>query len=59
MSGGVIPLTSAGAGRSSEVERSLMVRSVVGSTLHGEPIELFLISANPPKAILCAVLSVR
>ena len=33
-----------GAGRSSEVERSLIVRWVVGSILHGGgPIELFLV----------------
>ena len=35
-------LTNRGAGRSSEVERSLMVRSVVGSILHGvDPLSYF------------------
>ena len=39
LSGVVIPL---GAGRSSEVERSLMVRWVVGSILHGvDPLSYF------------------
>ena len=38
-----------GAGHSSEVERSLMVRWVVGSILHGGgPIELFLVPASAP-----------
>ena len=35
-------LTPQGAGRSSEVERSLMVRWVVGSILHGaDPLSYF------------------
>ena len=42
----------AGAGRSSEVERSLMVRWVVGSILHGVgPIELFLVPASAPRLV--------
>ena len=41
-----------GAGRSSEVERSLMVRWVVGSILHGGgPIELFLVPASAPRLV--------
>ena len=41
-----------GAGRSSEVERSLMVRWVVGSILHGGgPIELFLVRASAPRLV--------
>ena len=49
-----------GAGRSSEVERSLMVRWVVGSILHGGgPIELFLVPATGvTKAVVCVILSV-
>ena len=51
-----------GAGRSSEVERSLMVRGVVGSILHGRPIEQFLLPASAPRLVqqrpLCVVLSV-
>ena len=39
------------AGRSSEVERSLMVRWVIGSILHGGPIELFLIPASAPRLV--------
>ena len=40
-----------GAGRSSEVERLLMVRWIVGSILHGGPIELFLIPASAPQLV--------
>ena len=41
--------THRGAGRSSEVERSLVVRWVVGSILHGcGPIELFLVPVSAP-----------
>ena len=54
---------SRGAGRSSEVERSLMVRWVVGSILHGvDPLSYF--SFQPvlhdwlTKAVVCAILSV-
>ena len=32
-------------------ERSLMVRWVVGSTLHGGPIELFLVPASAPRLV--------
>ena len=32
-------------------ERSLMVRLVVGSILHGEPIELFLVPASAPQLV--------
>ena len=40
--GGFIKLFLVGAGRSSEVERSLMVRWVVGSILHGvDPLSYF------------------
>ena len=40
-------------------ERSLMVRWVVGSILHGEPTELFLVPASAPRlAVVCAILSV-
>ena len=38
-------------GRSSLVERLLMVRWVVGWIPHGGPIELFLISASAPQLI--------
>ena len=39
----LMPLIHGGAGRSSEVERSLMVRWVVGSILHGvDPLSYFL-----------------
>ena len=34
------------------VERPLMVRWVVGSILHGEPIELFLVIASVPRLVL-------
>ena len=45
-------LCNSGAGRSSEVERSLMVRWVVGSILHGGgPIELFLVPASVPRLV--------
>ena len=38
-----------GAGRRSEVERSLMVRWVVGSILHGvDPLSYFLILVSAP-----------
>ena len=48
-----------GVGRSSEVERSLMVRWVVGSILHGvDPLsyfsfqlELFLVPASAPRLV--------
>ena len=40
-----------GEGRSSEVERSLMVRWVVGSIRHGGPIELFLMKASYPRLV--------
>ena len=49
-----------GAGRSSEVERSLMVRWIVGSILHGGSTELFLIPASAPRLVQqrpCYVLS--
>ena len=39
--------TVTGAGRSSEVERSLMVQWVVGSILH----ELFLVPASAPRLV--------
>ena len=42
---------SPGAGRSSEVERSLMVRWVVRSIFHDGPIELFLIPASAPQLV--------
>ena len=52
-----------GAGRSSKVERSLMVRWVVGSILHGvDPLSYF--SFQPVlhdwcnKAVVCVILSV-
>ena len=32
-------------------ERSLMVRWVVGSILHGGPIELFLVPASVPRLV--------
>ena len=32
-------------------EHSLMVRWVVGSILHGEPIELFLVLASAPQLV--------
>ena len=41
-----------GAGRSSEVERSLMVRWIVRSILHGaDLIELFLVPASAPRLV--------
>ena len=40
------------------LERSLMVRGVVGSILHGGPIELFLVPASVTKALVCAILYV-
>ena len=40
-----------GAGRSSEVGRSLMVRWIVGSILHGGPSELFLVPASAPHLV--------
>ena len=49
-----------GAGRSSEVKRSLMVRWIVGSILHGGSTELFLIPASAPRLVQqrpCYVLS--
>ena len=39
------------AGRSSEVERLLMVRWVVGSILHGVDIELFLVPTSAPRLV--------
>ena len=52
-----------GAGRSSEVERSLMVRWVVGSILHGmDPLSNFHSSqcstTGVTKAVVCVILSV-
>ena len=35
----------------SVVERSLMVRWVVGLIIHGGPIELFLVPANAPRLV--------
>ena len=46
----LIPINT-GAGRNSEVERSLMVRWVVGSILHGGPIELLLVPASVPQLV--------
>ena len=53
-----------GAGRSSEVERSLMVRWVVGSILHGvDPLSYFSSSqcstTGVAKAVVCVILSVE
>ena len=44
----------------SVVERSVMVRWVIGSILHSGPIELFLVSATSgvTKAVVCSNLSV-
>ena len=53
-----VKLIDKGAGRSSEVERSIMVRWVVGSILHGVSIELFLVPASVIKAVVCVILSV-
>ena len=44
-------------------ERSLMVRWVVGSILHGGPIELFLVpskcfTTGVTKAVVCVIMSV-
>ena len=44
-------------------ERSLMLRWVVGSILHGGPIELFIVPASyhttgVPKAVVCVILYV-
>ena len=39
-------------------ERSLIVRWVVGSILHGGPIGLFLVPASVIKAVVCVILSV-
>ena len=52
-----------GAGRSSEVERSLMVRWVVGSILHGvDPLSYFsfqqVSTTGVTKAVVCVILSV-
>ena len=54
-----------GAGRSSEVELSLMVRWVVGSILHGvDPLRYFsfqpvlLFTTGVTKAVVCVILSV-
>ena len=52
-----------GAGRSSEVERSLMVRWVVGSILHGvDPLSFSRSSqcstTGVIKAVVCVILSV-
>ena len=50
----------AGAGRTSEVERSLMVRWVVGSILHGvDPLSYFSFQPVLHKAVVCVILSVR
>ena len=35
-----------------------MVRWVVGSIPHGEPIVLLLVPVNAPKVVVCAILSV-
>ena len=35
-----------------------MVLWVVGSILHGGPIELFLVPASAPQLVVCAILSV-
>ena len=59
------PLLHQGAGRSSEVERSLMVRWVVGSILHGvDPLSYFSLqpvrsTTGVIKAGVCVILSVR
>ena len=47
--------TSVSVGRrcSSEVERPLIVRWVVGSIAHGEPIELFLVPASVTRRGMC------
>ena len=37
------------------IERQLMVRSVVGSIPHGEPIELFLDAASVPNVMVCVI----
>ena len=48
-----------GAGRSSEVERSLMVRWVVGSILHGAISRSSQCSTTGvTKAVVCVILSV-
>ena len=52
-----------GAGRSSEVERSLMVQWVVGSILHGvDPLNYFsfqpVLQTGVTKAVVCVILSV-
>ena len=48
-----------GAGRSSEVERSLMVRWVVGSILHGvDPLSYFSFQIGVTNAVVCVILSV-
>ena len=39
------------AGRSSDVERSLMVRWVIGSIPHGGLIQLFLVPASAPRLV--------
>ena len=58
------PLLQQGAGRSSEVERSLMVRWVVGSILHGvDPLSYFSLqpvrsTTGVTKSVVCVILSV-
>ena len=47
-----------GARCSSVVECPLVVRWVVGSILHGGPIEKFLVAASAPKTLVCIILSV-
>ena len=47
-----------GAGRSSEVERSLMVRWVVGSILHGVDPLSQCPTTGASKAVICIILSV-
>ena len=49
--GNKLAVRSTGAGRSSEVERSLIVRWVVGSILHGIFHELFLVPASAPRLV--------
>ena len=46
-----VALSCPGARDSSVVEHSLMVRWVVRSILHGEPIDLFLVPASAPQLV--------
>ena len=61
--GQIAEFVSLGAGRSSEVERSLMLRWVVGSILHGvDPLSYFsfqpVLHDCSTKAVVCVILSV-